>query len=129
MTDLDDTITEDAIRAVLDAFYVKVRRDPELGPVFARAIADEAWPAHMAVIQDFWSSLMLKTGRYKRNPFAVHQRVEGIRPELFERWLALFGETCREWLSPDLAEAMHDRATRIAESLKAGLFFRPSLGV
>jgi hemoglobin len=51
-------LTEHDITAVVDAFYMKVRRDPVLGPVFARAIADDAWPAHLAIIQDFWSSVM-----------------------------------------------------------------------
>ena len=121
-----EALSEQAIRAVLDAFYAKVRADPDLGPIFANAIPDAAWPAHMAVIQDFWSSVMLKTGRYKRNPFAVHMGVEGISPALFERWLALFGETCRTMLAAPLAEEMHDRAIRIGDSLQAGLFFRPS---
>ena len=94
------TVTEDDIRNVVEAFYAKVRRDPLLGPVFARAIADDAWPAHLAVIQDFWSSVMRKTGRYQRNPFSAHLRVEGIRPELFDRWLVLFQETCNELLAP-----------------------------
>src|SRR3712207_4415911 len=117
-------LTEDDIAAVVDAFYAKVRRDPLLGPVFARAIADDAWPEHLAVIRDFWSSVMLKTGRYRRNPFSAHLRVEGIRPELFDRWLALFRETCDELLAPAEADALHARAVAIGESLKAGLFFR-----
>ena len=96
-----------------------------LGPVFARAIADEAWPEHLAIIQDFWSSMMLKTGRYQRNPFSAHLRVEGIRPEHFDRWLALFRETCDELLAPGPAEALYTKAVLIGDSLKAGLFFRP----
>ena len=119
-------LTEEDIAAVVDAFYAKVRRDPALGPVFARAIADDAWPEHLAIIRDFWSSVMLKTGRYRRNPFAAHLRVEGIKPELFDRWLALFRETCAELLAPAQAEALHGKAVMIADSLKAGLFFRPS---
>jgi hemoglobin len=118
-------LTEHDITAVVDAFYVKVRRDPVLGPVFARAIADDAWPAHLAIIQDFWSSVMLKTGRYRRNPFSAHMRVEGIRPELFDRWLALFKETCNEQLAAEPAEALYAKAVLIGDSLKAGLFFRP----
>ena len=118
-------LTEAAIAAVIDKFYAKVRRDPALGPVFARAIAEDAWPAHLSVIQDFWSSVMLKTGRYRRNPFAAHRRVDGIEPELFERWLALFGETCAEVLAPAPAAALHAKAVTIGESLKAGLFFNP----
>ena len=118
-------LTEDAIGAVIGRFYAKVRQDPALGPVFARAIPDDAWPAHLAVIQDFWSSVMLKTRRYHRNPFSVHRRVEGIKPELFDRWLALFRETCDEVLPPEDAGAFFAKAVAIGESLKAGLFFNP----
>jgi hemoglobin len=122
-------LPEAQIGALLDLFYTKVRADPELGPVFARAIADDEWPAHMAVIQDFWSAVMLKSGRYRGNPLQVHKEVEGISPELFKRWLVLFDEACREALPADVAEAMHGRAVQIADSLKAGLFFRPASAV
>ena len=46
-------LTEDDIVSVVDAFYAKVRVDPALGPVFARAIQDDAWPEHLSVIRDF----------------------------------------------------------------------------
>ena len=118
-------LSEEAVAAVVDAFYAKVRRDPALGPVFAAAIADDAWPAHLAVIRDFWSSVLFKTGRYKGNPFTVHRSVAGISPALFGRWLKLFGETCREVLAEAPAAELHGRALAIAESLQAGLFFQP----
>ena len=121
--------SEEQIGALLDLFYAKVRADPVLGPVFARAIVDEDWPAHIATIQDFWSAVMLKSGRYKGNPFQVHKEVKGIAPELFGRWLALFDEACGEVLPHELAAAMHGRAVQIAKSLKAGLFFRPAAAV
>lgn len=118
-------LSEDDLWRLVEVFYARVRRDPELGPVFARAIPDEAWPEHLAIIQSFWSSVMLKTGRYKRDPFGVHRRVEGISPALFTRWLALFEETCRDLFQPETAAALHGKAVTIAESLQAGLFFRP----
>lgn len=117
-------LTEDQIASVVDAFYAKVRVDAALGPVFGRAIADEAWPEHLAIIRDFWSTVMLKSGRYRRNPFSAHQRVAGISPELFDRWLALWSATCRELLSGEAAEAMTGKAIMIADSLKAGLFLK-----
>jgi hemoglobin len=122
-------LSEAQIGALLDLFYTKVRADPELGPVFGREIADAEWPAHMATIRDFWSAVMLKSGRYRGNPLQVHKEIEGVSPELFKRWLALFDDACREMLAPDVAEAMHGRAVKIAESLKAGLFFRPGAAV
>lgn len=128
LSDADPIVTEDDIAVLVDAFYAKVRRDPELAPVFASRIADGDWPAHLAKIRDFWSSVMRRSGRYRGNPFGAHLRVEGIRPELFDRWLGLFGETCIERLSPEKAEAIHAKAIMIGDSLKAGLFFRPGEG-
>lgn len=115
---------EDAIRTLVDRFYAKVRRDPRLGPVFDRAIGDE-WDAHLAIMYRFWSSVMLRTGSYKGNPLAVHRSVDGIAPELFERWLELFDATAREVCRDELAQAFMMRARNIAESLKLGLFYRP----
>jgi hemoglobin len=124
-----EVLSEEAIAAVLDRFYAEVRADSELGPVFAGAIAEDEWPAHMATIRDFWSAVMLKSGRYQGNPFQVHTKIEGISPELFGHWLALFDKACREVLTPELADAMRTRAAQIAESLKAGLFFQPATAV
>jgi hypothetical protein len=39
-------LDESSLPAFLDAFCVKIRRDPVLAPVFAAAIPDDAWPAH-----------------------------------------------------------------------------------
>jgi hemoglobin len=116
-------LTEEAIGQLVDSFYGKVRADAELGPVFDHAIAD--WGPHLATMRKFWSSVMLTSGRYKGNPVAVHHRVDGIELHLFERWLALFDETCRELFDDELAEAFNDKAKRIAESLKLALFYRP----
>lgn len=113
------------LEATVDAFYAKVRRDPDLGPVFAAAVPDDEWPAHLARIRAFWSNALFRTGGYGGNPLGAHARLDGLTPALFGRWLALFGETAREILRPDDADALHARASRIAESLQAGLFFRP----
>ena len=119
-----DQISEDAIRDLVDQFYAKVRADSELGPVFEHAIRGD-WEPHLAKMRDFWSSVMLTSGRYKGNPVAVHGRVEGMESELFDRWLTLFRETCRELFDESIAEAFQAKAARIAESLKLALFYRP----
>jgi hemoglobin len=117
-------LSEEAVRRLVDKFYAKVRADVELGPIFERAIPGD-WGPHLATMHDFWSSIMLTSGRYKGNPVAVHLRVEGIEPQLFRRWLALFDETCRELFDVDVADAFRTKAERIAESLKLALFYRP----
>lgn len=118
--------TEAAISALVETFYAQIRRDPVLGPVFHRAIGedDAAWAAHLARLKDFWSAMALRTGRYRGNPFAVHLRLEGLEPAMFDRWLALFGATCDEVLPPHQADFFRDRAGRIARSLRMGIFER-----
>ena len=116
-------LSESQIVDLVDAFYEKVRRHEVLGPVFARAIAADAWPAHLAKMYDFWSSVMLTSGRYKGNPLAVHAKVEGLEPSLFVSWLALFRATAEERCPPEIAALFRLKSERIAESLKLGLFY------
>lgn len=120
------SITEETIHRLVDRFYDRARRDPLLGPVFARAIGttDEAWAAHLARVVDFWSSVMLRSCRYHGEPFSAHLRLPELEPAMFDRWLALFGETCAEVSEPDVADAFRERAERIASSLRMGLFER-----
>jgi hemoglobin len=117
-----DDITELSIAALVERFYAKARRDPVIGPVFNTAV--ENWDAHLHTLRDFWSSVMLTTGRYKGNPMAAHVK-HPIEPSFFERWLDLWRETAAELFAPALAERFRDKAERIAESLKLALFFRP----
>jgi hemoglobin len=117
-------LSDDAIRHLVDSFYAKVRADSQLGPIFEGAIPGD-WAPHLATMHDFWSSVMLTSGRYKGNPVAVHLPVEGIEPQLFARWLVLFDETCSELFDDDVADVFRAKAERIAESLKLALFYRP----
>jgi len=117
--------TEEAIRLLVDRFYAKVRQDAALAPIFAHAIADDAWAPHLATMSDFWLSIMLTSGRYHGNPVAAHRRLEGITPDLFERWLTLFAETCSELFDEALAAVFAGKARRIATSLQLALFYRP----
>jgi len=114
-------VTEDDIASLVEAFYAKVRQDVHLGPIFARALGDDGWGSHLATLRDFWSSVMLTSGRYKGAPLAVHMRLDGLTPSLFDRWLTLFGQTCDELFEPRRAGAFCAKAARIAQSLLLGL--------
>ncbi len=116
-------VSEQQIRQLVDLFYDKVRADPDLGPIFERVIRDE-WGPHLQKMYDFWSSVMLTTGRYKGQPVVVHKRIEGLEVGLFDRWLDLFGESCDELLDEETAGLFRLKAVRIAESLKLALFYR-----
>lgn len=123
---MSDLAVEDSIRRLMDLFYGRVRHDEMLGPVFASALgaSDAEWARHLARLTDFWSSVMLRSGRYHGDPFSTHLRLPDLEPAMFDRWLKLFGESCRDVLSPDVAEAFIDRANRIARSLRMGIFER-----
>jgi hemoglobin len=119
-----DSVTESTIKAQVDAFYARVRRDAILGPIFADAIADKAWPAHLEKMYAFWSSVMLTSGRYKGDPVSTHRKVTAIEPPMFGNWLDLFEATASELFVPEVAAQFACKARRIAESLKLAMFFR-----
>lgn len=121
-----DAQIEAGIGPMLALFYGRVRQDPVLGPVFARAVGttDAEWAPHLARIADFWSAVMLRSGRYRGDPFSAHLRLAGLEPAMFDRWLALFDAACREVFRPEIAETFRERAARIARSLRMGLFER-----
>jgi hemoglobin len=114
---------EAALPALLERFYERVRADAALGPVFNDAVGD--WSHHLGTLGDFWSSVMLTTGRYKGNPMAVHlQHGARINSEMFGRWLELWTLTTDEMVSPDVAAAMQAKAARIAQSLELAIHYR-----
>jgi hemoglobin len=108
------------IHEVVHGFYAKVRTDPALGPIFDREIGDD-WDAHLAKMCDFWSSVLLMTGRFKGAPMATHVRVGDIRPTHFARWLHLFHQTVRELCPPRAAELFVAKSNMIAQSLQLGI--------
>lgn len=118
------SIDEGMIRALVHGFYARVRDDAEIGPIFERVIGND-WDSHLAKLCDFWSSVMLTTGRYKGNPMIAHMRLKMVQPEHFERWLTLFRLTAEELCPHEIAVLFIGRAQNIARSLQLGMFFRP----
>jgi hemoglobin len=116
--------SEAEIKALVHGFYAKVRNDDALGPIFNRVISD--WDPHLEKMCDFWSSVMRMSGAYRGNPMAAHLRLKMVRPEHFQRWLALFAETARELFEPEHAQAFIGRAENIGHSLQLGMFYRPA---
>ncbi|WCL52694.1 group III truncated hemoglobin [Gimibacter soli] len=117
-------LTDEGLARLVDAFYARVRADDMIGWVFNNAISD--WPHHLEQLSAFWSSVMLTSGRYKGRPMPAHMKHKAhIRPEMFDRWLALWAATTNELMTPVDAAELQEKATRIGESLKLSLFFRP----
>ncbi|MFO7324265.1 MAG: group III truncated hemoglobin [Pseudomonadota bacterium] len=111
-------IDEAMIQQLVHGFYARVRRDPLIGPVFEERIRD--WDPHLARMCDFWSSVVLMTGRYHGAPMPKHV-VLPVDARHFDRWLELFREAARSVCTPKAAEVFIERASLIARSLEMGV--------
>jgi hemoglobin len=116
-------ISEEEISDLVDRFYAKVQLDPEIGPIFNEKVED--WPTHLALLKNFWSTVILTTGRYKGDPMMTHLQLP-LEPNHFNRWLELFAETANEVMAPDHAAVTIAKSERIAENFKAGLAYQRS---
>ena len=116
-------ITRQDIARLLDRFYADARRDPLLGPIFARHIGSGAaeWSAHIGRIGDFWANVMLKERAYQGNPMQAHLRVPALGEAEFARWLDLFQQSAIDTLPEPKAAVFDTLARRIGASLLMGL--------
>ena len=108
----------DVITRMVHAFYTSVRQDDRLAPVFDAHIAD--WTTHLARMVDFWTSILLGSGRYSGAPMQVHQALPERDPALFARWLRLFEATTQAVCEPAMKARADELARRIAQSLWLG---------
>lgn len=113
-------VTESMIRDLVHRFYAEVRIDPLLGPIFDRAIGG-AWDEHLNKLWDFWSSVLLMTGRFKGTPMAVHVGILDIGAPHFQRWLDIFERVALEVCPPNAAALFVGKSRMIAQSLQLGI--------
>ena len=114
--------TEQEIRALVHDFYADVRRDDVLGPIFNSRIHD--WDTHLAKLVDFWSSILLRTGRFTGAPMPMHAAMPGLSADLFQRWLAAFYASNARQPNQAMATQANAMAERIAQSLWMGYQMR-----
>ena len=108
--------TEHEIERFVDRFYAEVRRDPELGPIFEARIGAH-WTEHLDRMVDFWSSILLATGRYQGNPMEKHAAVPEIESHHYDRWLEIFESVLGRELEGDMARDIVARARRMRLAL------------
>jgi len=113
-------LSENDIERVVRAFYKDVQEDD----------MPNDWDKHMEHITDFWSSIFLKTGRFKGNPMLKHAALKGLTPTHFSHWLSLFHKVSDRVLEPTQAQAMQvmadlkKRGKRIILLLISGCAYR-----
>ena len=111
-----DITSRSDIERLVDGFYVRVRADEVLAPIFDD-VAHTNWDAHLPKLYDFWQSVLFGVSSFQGNPLAVHlalaDQVQLGAPE-FHRWLDLFSENVDALFSGPVAEDAKVRAGRIA---------------
>jgi hemoglobin len=118
-------ISDEQIVRLVDSFYERIEKHPELGPIFITAIGND-WQPHLNKMYDFWSSVLNTTGRYNGRPMPVHFALKDqIKRENFINWLQLFQQSANEILSEQQVNYLMDKALRIANSFHQGIFFDP----
>jgi len=122
--DMPEGLNEQLVRAVVDRFYALARKDEIIGPIFLVAVPDERWHAHLDTITDFWSSLLLGTGRYNGRPLPKHAAIAEISDAHFRRWLALFRLTAEEICPPQIARLFIERSETIGNSFRMNIRMR-----
>jgi hemoglobin len=121
---LHEGISEELVETLVRTFYDKVRADEQIGPIFESVIGED-WEPHLQKMFAFWSSLTMLTGRYKGQPMAAHLKLKNVKPEHFDVWLSLFSKTANDVCGSEIAPVFIEKAGRVAESFKLGMFFDP----
>ncbi len=112
-------VGEGDLRLLVRAFYAEALKDPLIGPVFARNVAD--WDHHFDIVQNFWSRALLGTTRYTGSPFTPHLSLH-LKPEFFDRWIELFKTMASRHLQPAAARVAIARVEHMSVCFQAGLF-------
>jgi hemoglobin len=112
---------EAEISAFVRAFYVRVRADESIGPLFDRVISGR-WDQHLTTMDTFWSSIVLGSKRYRGHVLSRHMMLAGIEGHHFDRWLELFIDTAQATFNKPIAAEFVRPALRIAKSLQLGMY-------
>jgi hemoglobin len=109
MKDIEDL---DDIKIFVDEFYLKVKKDLLIGPIFLEKIP-ENWQPHLEKMYAFWNAALFGIPGFRGNPFAKHAPLN-IEEKHFERWLVLFKETIQQYFNCNKATETIDRANLMA---------------
>lgn len=121
---LADIQTDEDVAQLVYTFYAKVRADELLGPVFEKAIPGD-WGPHLQIMCNFWSTMLLYSGKYKGDPMSKHFSLP-IDPGHFGQWLLLFNGTVDSLFQGEVADNAKARAKNIARIMQSMLGLTPN---
>lgn len=113
------------IALLVRTFYSKIRKHPELGPIFETVITD--WEEHLELLTDFWETQLFLKRKYHGNPVTAHQEVDKkvnhtVTSEHFGQWLNLWFETLDELFEGENTWIVKNRAQKMSTMLFMKIF-------
>ncbi len=109
------------IHILVHSFYGTIRKHPRLGQIFEKRLAGR-WTEHLAKMETFWQSVLLKNGTYKGKPVPAHLKLKEVASSDYGEWLDVFRPVTRAIFVPELSEEIIPIAERIAQSLWLATF-------
>ncbi len=125
----DITDRRDILELLRD-FYARAFHDDVLGPVFVD-VAKMDLGVHLPVICDFWETVLLHTGGYRRNTLSPHQRLHAraaLTSAHFARWLGLWMATIDDRYPGPTAELAKLQGSRMAGAMSRRITGTGELG-
>lgn len=111
-----DISTVDDVKLLVDSFYIKVRKNEVLGPIF-NEVAKFDWDVHIPIMYKFWESILFGNAVYSGNPMTKHIDL-ATKTEMdalqFDTWLRCWFETIDEHFEGDKAVEAKSRSASIA---------------
>jgi hemoglobin len=116
MNATNDIQTEEDVTILIHQFYTKVRQDELLAPIF-NSIVKGSWDKHLQTMVDFWSTILLYTKKYLKDPMSKHLPLP-LEQKHFVQWLCLFEQTIDDLFVGEVANTAKKRANAIALLMK-----------
>jgi len=123
-----DIASRKDIELLVNAFYTKVKLDPDIGFIFTD-VAQVNWEKHLPVMYDFFENMLFYTGSYTGNPMELHKHVNRLFPLTkthFEKWNHLFCNAVDELFEGTTAGLVKQRAKSISTVMQIKILNDPS---
>ena len=116
---MTDLASRADVEELLRRFYGRVFVDDVLAEPFIELRA-KGLESHLAVMCDFWETVLFRAGLYHGSALVVHRRLHDRHPlsaNHFVRWLQLWNAAIDEKYQGPVAERATIQAARIAKAM------------
>lgn len=119
------------INLLVNSFYIKIRTNELLDPIFNKHIFENEWILHTEKLTDFWETNLFGKPVFKGNPTQKHIQVDynlnhTINQDHFAVWLKIWFETIDELFVGEIAEKAKEASKRMASNQFLAIIYNRS---